>query len=1324
MPPTYIEVSQLAPSTSFYAAVLQPLGLRYLTSASASSGPEFAVFGSDHGAVLHLRHVASPVTLQLVSIRISAPSPAAIQAFYDQAVKANPAPGFTVEISLSHSTIFDLDGNKLQAIFTEQASSPNIIKGQFTIILNPHHPPHVGQVLGCDKYTPDRCSVGTMEIGGDGNDTPNTVDVHQQDDSGQTKAEETKNSCGGISAVFGALIGVAAGAAAGAAITYTMMSSNTPDAITSETNERQRVATAHARGAVASAMSTGLVDRDYPKPLPTKSQRIKFEQDPPSTRRKSSTRAPTSVYEKDISQSRGRDLEYDNREQNGNQLVKIPKDLELSTSQPRRRTSPHASAGNAPPARRLAILPPEDSPSKPTTKLIEGRGEHETSFSARTRTSLSSLNGNNAAKRGSELTKDTTSSSTSKRDHSDRSSQNARRRGTQLQIARLQGARLQGARLQNARRRGTQLQIARLQNARRRGTQLQIARLQIARRRGTQLQIARLQIARLQGARLQGARLQGARLQGARLQGARLQGTQLQVARLQDARLQGVRLQNARRRGTQLQIARLQDARLQGLLSRTRRIGTQPRIAPPQSLPSYRRGQLKVEKRGEDRRSRVSARDVPLPASRVGTSEFFDTVSHVSIKKAPSSTSRRDFDGFEDSRSHISARNIPLPASCVDGGGKDADRKSHVSARNIPLPASCVGTNYHDGTRSQVSARNIPLPGSHVGSSRANWDDDMRSIAPSDSISCIGSYGGKAVSVSLPTWKSNVGYEEGEQWVVSRMATGYPRFFIHKSISELGHVIATTYGKTGQQAMLFSTSEAAKRCLDFMRERAPQALSIQFHSLAFNLNLSEHTSPVLRGLGSTVAAALFPADAFGLAKQYWQHTGDGISSRRAEFCHDLLKAGILVPCNSINTVRETGLKASRGPKRYQRPESVDETASTNAKTISAASNDSKESSRFLEERFGRNLDLTLAEKAKSAIRRRIAGSLVGEIDLTAETVSDLPTSSVRISNLSESDIYLFPAGMNAIFNAHRALMAARGQLQSVNFGFPYVDTLKILEKFGPGCIFYGHGSSSDLDDLEERLKGGERLLALFCEFPGNPLLASPDLERIRKLAKDFDFAVVVDETIGTFANVNVLQFADIVVSSLTKIFSGDSNVMGGSAVLNPGSKYYSLLTPAMNSVVEDNYWPEDIIFMERNSRDFLGRVERVNTNAEAICEILRAHPLVKDLFYPKLNPSRENYERCRLPHGGYGGLLSVVFHQQASAQAFYDAMDIAKGPSLGTNFTLCSPYALLAHYNELPWAEQFGVDPNLVRVSVGLEERDALSYIFRKALEAAERIAT
>jgi cystathionine gamma-synthase len=42
-----------------------------------------------------------------------------------------------------------------------------------------------------------------------------------------------------------------------------------------------------------------------------------------------------------------------------------------------------------------------------------------------------------------------------------------------------------------------------------------------------------------------------------------------------------------------------------------------------------------------------------------------------------------------------------------------------------------------------------------------------------------------AISVSLPTWADNVGYEEGEKRVIDAMVSGYPRFFIHLSIQKV-----------------------------------------------------------------------------------------------------------------------------------------------------------------------------------------------------------------------------------------------------------------------------------------------------------------------------------------------------------------------------------------------------------------------------------------------------------------------------------------------------------------------------------------------------------
>ena len=63
-----------------------------------------------------------------------------------------------------------------------------------------------------------------------------------------------------------------------------------------------------------------------------------------------------------------------------------------------------------------------------------------------------------------------------------------------------------------------------------------------------------------------------------------------------------------------------------------------------------------------------------------------------------------------------------------------------------------------------------------------------------------------------------------------------------------------------------------------------------------------------------------------------------------------------------------------------------------------------------------------------------------------------------------------------------------------------------------------------------------------------------------------------------------------------------------SLVLNPKAKNYALLKRTWEEDYEDNHWAEDSIFLERNSRDFVSRIDRINTNAEAICDVLSAHP--------------------------------------------------------------------------------------------------------------------
>ncbi|KAL5332645.1 pyridoxal phosphate-dependent transferase [Aspergillus crustosus] len=573
-----------------------------------------------------------------------------------------------------------------------------------------------------------------------------------------------------------------------------------------------------------------------------------------------------------------------------------------------------------------------------------------------------------------------------------------------------------------------------------------------------------------------------------------------------------------------------------------------------------------------------------------------------------------------------------------------------------------------------------------------------------------------AVSVSLPTWEANVAYEEGEQWLVKKMQCGYPRFFVHPIIQELAGEILSRFGNPEQEAAtLFPSPNTARVCQSFISSKVPpkEAYKIRILNFAPTPQL-EAELPTITPLLSCV---LYPKEYSKIAKEVWQHSGDGVSSRRGEFCLGALRDDLLVERKSA-AADAASQRFFKGPRRYQGRSSINGIGKGGSPGAIPANKplEGRESIQFIEERFGRNLGVTLAYQAKVAVRKRIAGVLTTDVDLNEAL--EKTSEEGRIAGLAESDVFLFPTGMSSIFNSHRMLLNARGPMKSICYGFPYIDTLKILEKWGPGCVFYGRGSSEDLDDLESRLASGERFLGLFTEFPGNPLLKAPDLKRIQYLAEKYDFAVVVDETVGNFLNINVLSHADIVVSSLTKIFSGDSNVMGGSAVLNPHGGYYQLLKDTFSQDYEDNVWVEDAVFLERNSRDFVSRIEQINITTEDITAMLKKSPLVKNVYYPKYNPSLPLYDAFRTPNGGYGGLFSVTFNSTAEAVAFFDNLEVLKGPSLGTNFTLSCPYTLLAHYGELEWARSFGVEFDLVRISVGLEDTSFLRSRVQHALDA------
>ena len=141
--------------------------------------------------------------------------------------------------------------------------------------------------------------------------------------------------------------------------------------------------------------------------------------------------------------------------------------------------------------------------------------------------------------------------------------------------------------------------------------------------------------------------------------------------------------------------------------------------------------------------------------------------------------------------------------------------------------------------------------------------------------------------------------------------------------------------------------------------------------------------------------------------------------------------------------------------------------------------------------------------------------------------------------------------------------------------------------------------------------------------------------------------------------------------------------------------------------------------LDANAHTFPERVRKHNQHGLVIAERLRGHPNVERVWYPKWE-NREAYEAVRRADGGYGSLLAFLPKEaEVRAARVYDALTVCKGPSLGTVFTLACPFTLLAHYNELEWAESCGVSRYLIRISVGLEDPDELWRRFEAALSVA-----
>ncbi len=353
------------------------------------------------------------------------------------------------------------------------------------------------------------------------------------------------------------------------------------------------------------------------------------------------------------------------------------------------------------------------------------------------------------------------------------------------------------------------------------------------------------------------------------------------------------------------------------------------------------------------------------------------------------------------------------------------------------------------------------------------------------------------------------------------------------------------------------------------------------------------------------------------------------------------------------------------------------------------------------------------------ISSRMAGDALAEgiIPNRSEVQEKLRVELCKINGASPEDVFLFESGMAGIFAAHRAVIQLTPGKKTLQMEFPYVDAMRVQQNFGSGAVFLNLSEGEDSDEALQRIRRGE-FAAVFTEMPSNPLMRCVNLPQVSEACRAGDTPLIVDDTISSSYNVDVMPYADAVTSSLTKWISGKGDVCAGQVTLNPDSPHYSDLQSQMHDICQRHrLYVKDAQQLLLNIQDFPQRIRKVNENGEALYELLSTHPKVQQCWYPK-GETLYRYEEVKRPAGGYGGLVSFLVKGGArKAQKCFDSLEISKGPGLGTEFSLVCPYTLLAHYDDLEWAEHCGVPRNLLRISAGIEDTNVLLARVSAALD-------
>ncbi len=310
----------------------------------------------------------------------------------------------------------------------------------------------------------------------------------------------------------------------------------------------------------------------------------------------------------------------------------------------------------------------------------------------------------------------------------------------------------------------------------------------------------------------------------------------------------------------------------------------------------------------------------------------------------------------------------------------------------------------------------------------------------------------------------------------------------------------------------------------------------------------------------------------------------------------------------------------------------------------------------------------------------------------------------------------FGSGMAAITTAIMAHVRGSDRIVATReiYGGTFELMNKVLTPLGIETVFVNcHDTATLLKEIET----GPAVL--YLESPTNPLLRVIDIAPLARAARRKEVVVILDATFASPVNQHPADLGvDITIHSGTKYLGGHHDITAGFACCNsPHFDNIWNLRKILGGIMD----PMTAFLALRGMQTLELRIRQQNDNAMAIAEFLNDHPNVETVHYPGL-PAHPDHEIASRQMSGYGGMLS--FEVRADFDGTKQVMDrlqlIKLATSLGGVTSLANQPITNTHVGLSPEdRHKAGVSENLVRLSVGIEEKSLLIRDLDQALRRA-----